>query len=36
MSVTIAAFTVAVVGGIAGSGHCVGMCGPFAGFAGTA
>ena len=26
---------VAIVGGMFGSGHCVGMCGPFAGFAGT-
>ncbi|MCB9739270.1 MAG: sulfite exporter TauE/SafE family protein [Deltaproteobacteria bacterium] len=36
MSLSLAAFTVALVGGVAGSGHCVGMCGPFAGFAGTA
>ena len=28
------AFAVALVGGAAGSGHCIGMCGPFAGFQG--
>ncbi len=28
------AFAVALLGGIAGSGHCIGMCGPFAGFQG--
>ncbi|MCO4763820.1 MAG: sulfite exporter TauE/SafE family protein [Myxococcales bacterium] len=30
----LTAFTVALLGGAAGSGHCIGMCGPFAGFQG--